>query len=252
MPLLCSAGDRHHVAKAEPAEVFGLHLHRFGIDLVHGEKDILPPRCSRRASSISGAASSVRASTTMMMASVLPAQPAPDGNISAGMSASSSGTTPPVFTKRARWFLPLDLTVDAITGDAGLIADDRAAASREAIEERRFTDVGATADSDQRQAGCIGCFSGGRDARLINGINDPPVAFVCLWSLLRPSPRASSSARPSCCRHRRRNADYGPSSDACLRCGASFPCVYGMLWPSAAWGALSGNGGWRRQKCTGP
>ena len=44
--------------------------------------------------------------------------------------------------------LPLDEAVDAVAGDAGLVADDGAAGAGEAIEEGGFADVGAAADGD--------------------------------------------------------------------------------------------------------
>ena len=44
--------------------------------------------------------------------------------------------------------LPLDLAVDAVAGDAGLVADDGAARAGEAIEEGGLTYVGAAADGD--------------------------------------------------------------------------------------------------------
>ncbi len=47
--------------------------------------------------------------------------------------------------------LPLDLAVDAVAGDAGLVADDGAAGAGEAVEERALAHVGAAADGEQRQ-----------------------------------------------------------------------------------------------------
>jgi ribosomal-protein-alanine N-acetyltransferase len=44
--------------------------------------------------------------------------------------------------------LPLDEAVDAVAGDAGLVADDGAAGAGEAIEEGGLADVGAAADGD--------------------------------------------------------------------------------------------------------
>ncbi len=55
---------------------------------------------------------------------------------------------------------PFDFAVDAVAGDAGLVADDGAAAAGEAIEERGLADVGAAADGEDGQIG-------GGDAGLI-------------------------------------------------------------------------------------
>src|SRR5581483_11204128 len=43
---------------------------------------------------------------------------------------------------------PLGFAVEAVAGDAGLIADDGAAASNDAVEERGLADVGASDDGD--------------------------------------------------------------------------------------------------------
>jgi len=44
---------------------------------------------------------------------------------------------------------PFDEAVDAVASNAGLVADDGAARTGEAIEERRLADVGAAADGDE-------------------------------------------------------------------------------------------------------
>ena len=44
---------------------------------------------------------------------------------------------------------PLDLAVDAVAGDAGLVADDRLSRTGEAIKERRLADVRTAYDCDQ-------------------------------------------------------------------------------------------------------
>src|SRR6516164_6602779 len=45
--------------------------------------------------------------------------------------------------------IPADFAIDAVAGNAGLVAYDRAAALRELVEEGGFADVGASADGDQ-------------------------------------------------------------------------------------------------------
>ena len=100
---------------------------------------------------MSGAASSVRPSTTMTMASASSSATRAWRKISAGMRSGSSGTMPPVSTTRAVLAGPLDFAVDAVAGDAGLIADDGAAGAGEAVEERGLADVGAAADGEDGQ-----------------------------------------------------------------------------------------------------
>ncbi len=57
--------------------------------------------------------------------------------------------------------VPADLAIDAVAGDAGLIADDGAAAAGESVEEGGLADVGAADDDQDRQF---------RRLRLLNGI----------------------------------------------------------------------------------
>ena len=47
--------------------------------------------------------------------------------------------------------LPFDFAVDAVARNAWFVADDAATGAGEAVEERGFADVGAAADSDERQ-----------------------------------------------------------------------------------------------------
>ena len=124
--------------------------------LLTARKTGLPPRRSRRASSRSGEASSVRPSTTMMMALASVERDlglAEDfggdegfvvGDDAAGVDDAGVGAH------------PLDLAVDAVAGDAGLVADDGAAGAGEAIEEGGLADVGAAADGDEREVAVAG------------------------------------------------------------------------------------------------
>ena len=63
----------------------------------------LPVRCSRRASSKSGPASSLRPSTTTMMAAASSNANRACRKISEGIKSSSSGTIPPVSTSRKKF-----------------------------------------------------------------------------------------------------------------------------------------------------
>ncbi len=81
----------------------GLRLQLAAIStLLTARNSGLPVRCSRRASSMSGAASSVRPSTTMTMASASSSATRAWRKISAGISSLSSGMMPPVSTTRKR------------------------------------------------------------------------------------------------------------------------------------------------------
>ena len=55
---------------------------------------------------------------------------------------------PPVSTMRSLHASPVGLAVEAVAGDAGLVADDGAARTDEPVKERGLADVGAADDGD--------------------------------------------------------------------------------------------------------
>ena len=114
------------------------------------ERAACPVRSSRRASSMSGAASSVRPSTTITMASASSSATRAWRKISDGISALSSGTMPPVSTTRV-CAQPLSFAVDAVAGDARLVAHDGAARPNQPVEQRGLADI-RTADNGERTA----------------------------------------------------------------------------------------------------
>ena len=71
-------------------------------------------------------------------------------NMFVGMTASSSGTMPPVSTSRKVLAFHSTLAKHPVTRDARLVADDRLSTAREAVKERRFADVRPADDCDER------------------------------------------------------------------------------------------------------
>ena len=53
--------------------------------------------------------------------------------------------------------VPLDLAVDAVAGDAGLVADDGAARLGEAVEKGGFAHIGASHDGEGGHGAAIAC-----------------------------------------------------------------------------------------------
>ena len=94
-------GDGEDVAEAEAAEVFGGGGEGDGVDLVDGEEYGLAAAQEKAGEGEVGGASSVRPSTTMMMTAASERAVWAWRKISAGMSSGSSGTMPPVSTRRA-------------------------------------------------------------------------------------------------------------------------------------------------------
>ena len=65
-----------------------------------------------------------------------------------GMKSFSSGRMPPVSTMRRWRSAPFGVAVEAVAGDAGLVADDGAARAHDAVEQRGLADVGAADDGE--------------------------------------------------------------------------------------------------------
>jgi len=142
-------GDGEDVAEAEAAEVFGSGGEGGGVDLVDGEEDGL-------------AAAQKEAGEGDVGRGELGAavdDHDDDGGFGeggAGLEKDFGGEQRGVVGDDAAGVdqarvggLPLDEAVDAVAGDAGLVADNGAARAGEAIEERRLADVGAAADGDE-------------------------------------------------------------------------------------------------------
>ena len=114
----------------------------------------LPMRINWRASSRSGAASSVRPSTTITMASAWFER---DASLAKNLRRNQRlvfGNDAAGVDHAQHLAGPFGFAVETITGDAGLVANDGAARPDQAVEERDLADVGA-ADDGQR-AGNLG------------------------------------------------------------------------------------------------
>ena len=123
------------------------------IHLVDRKEERLAGADSRRASSRSGAASSVRPSTTMTIASA---------SSSATLRLAKDFRRDEVFVvgKNAARIndaqlaaAPFGLAIETVARDAGLIAHNGAARADQPVEQRGFADVGAAHDGDGRHAG---------------------------------------------------------------------------------------------------
>ena len=142
-------GDGEDVAEAEAAEVFGGGSEGDGVDLVDGEEDGLAA-----AQKESGEGDVGRGELGAAVD-----DHDDDGGFGeggAGLEEDFGGDEFGVVGDDAAGVdqaggggLPLDEAVDAVAGDSGLVADDGAARTGEAIEERRLADVGAAADGDE-------------------------------------------------------------------------------------------------------
>ncbi len=158
------------------------------------------PRSSSRASSTSGAASSVRPSTTITIASASSSATRACRKISAGISASSSGTTPPVSTTRTIAPGPLHLAIDAVARNPRLIADNRSPRPRNPIEQRRLAHIRSPADRHQRQR----CFIVAR--RLRQRQSNSGLKFLCLnfpIAFFMRTARSSAQKMPASCSARK-------------------------------------------------
>ena len=146
-------GDGEDVGEAEAAEVFGLGLQGFGVHLVDGEEDGL------------AAAEEEAGEFEVGRGELGAAVDDHDDGVGfferdLGLAEDFGGDEGVVVGDDAAGVddagvaaHPLDLAVDAVAGDAGLVADDGAAGAGEAVEEGGLADVGAAADGDQREGG---------------------------------------------------------------------------------------------------
>jgi len=142
-------GDGEDVAEAEAAEVFGGGSEGGGVDLVDGEEDGLATAQEEAGEGDVGRGE--------LGAAVDDHDD--DGGFGeggAGLEKDFGGEQRGVVGDDAAGVdqarvggLPLDEAVDAVAGDAGLVANDGAARAGEAIEERGLADVGAAADGDE-------------------------------------------------------------------------------------------------------
>ncbi len=136
-------GDGDDVADAEPAEIFGGRFHAFCIDFVDGEEE--------RFAGTLEETGEVEVGGRELGAAV---DDHDDGvgfvESEAGLAEDFGGDESLVVGDDAAGVdqaglvgLPVDEAVDAVAGDAGLVADDGAAGAGEAVEEGGFADVGA-------------------------------------------------------------------------------------------------------------
>ncbi len=149
MPTLCSAEMARTLREAEAAEVFGLGLHGFGVHLVDGEEDGLAA-AEEEAGEFEVGGGELGAAVDDHDDGV------GFGEGGLGLAEDFGGDEGDVVGDDAAGVDdagvapdPLDLAVDAVAGDAGLVADDGAAGAGEAIEEGGLADVGAAADGDE-------------------------------------------------------------------------------------------------------
>ncbi len=141
-------GDGEDVAKAEAAEVFRLGLEGFGVDFVDGEEDGLAA-AEEQAGEREVGGGQLGAAVDNHYYCVRFAQ----GDLRlakdfGGDKGGVVGDDAAGVDEAGRGGLPVDEAVDAVAGDAGLVADDGTARAGEAIEEGRLADVGAAADGD--------------------------------------------------------------------------------------------------------
>ena len=139
-------GDGDEVADAESAEIFGGGFHALRVDFVHGEEEGLAGALEQ--------AGEVEVGGGELGAAI---DDHDDGvgffEGEAGLAEDFGGDLGFVVGDDAAGIddaggaaLPADFAVDAVAGDAGLVADDGAARAGEAIEEGGFADVGAAHD----------------------------------------------------------------------------------------------------------
>ena len=148
--------DGEKFCNAKLAEVLGLGSERVGFNLVDGEKDGLAAALQQagqvvvRARQLSADVDNHDERSGFIERDFgLAVNFGGDelrivGNDAAGVDEAIAAAGPFIFA------------VDAVAGDAGLIADDRSPTPGEAIEERGFADVGAADDSNERQRGRAG------------------------------------------------------------------------------------------------
>ena len=98
---------------------------------------------------MSGAASSVRPSTTITMASACSSATRAWRKISDGNQRLVVGNDAAGIDHAQHLARPFGFAVEAVAGDAGLVADDGAARSDQPVEQRRFADVGAADDGER-------------------------------------------------------------------------------------------------------
>ena len=155
MPKPCSAEMGKSRLHAEAAEVLCLRSELVGIDLVDGEED-----------GLAGAEEQAREFDVRRGELGAPIDDHDDGlgfvERGARLAEDFGGNQLGVVRNDAAGVDeargaagPLDFAVDAVAGDAGLVADDGAPRAGEAIEERGLADVGAAADGEDGLArGC--------------------------------------------------------------------------------------------------
>ena len=143
-------GDGEDGLEAEAAVVFGLSDELFGVDLVDGEHDGL------------AAAQQMPGEVEVGRGEFGAAVDDHDDDFGfverdAGLAVDLGGNEGFVVGDDAAGVddagdaaVPADLAIDAVAGDAGLVADDRAAGLGELVEEGGFADVGASADGEER------------------------------------------------------------------------------------------------------
>ena len=153
-------GDGEDVAEAEAAEVFGGGSEGGGVDLVDGEEDGLAAAQEETGEGDVGAGELGAAVYHHNYDLRL-------GEGGAGLKEDFGGDEFGIVGDDAAGVdeacgggLPLDEAVDAVAGDAGLVANDGAARAGEAIEERRLADVGTAADGDEWERAGGGGVSG--------------------------------------------------------------------------------------------
>ncbi len=148
MPRPCSAEMGEEVFEAEAAEVFGRRRDGFGVDFIDGEEH-----------GFAGAQQEAREIDVGRGELGAAVYDHDDGvgfvESDLGLAVDFGGDEGGVVGDDAAGIDdagdaagPVDFTVDAVAGDAGLVAYDGAAGARESVEERGFADVGAADDGE--------------------------------------------------------------------------------------------------------
>ena len=134
---------------AELAKVFGGGFHRFGVDFVDGEEDGFAGADEEAGELDVGRGEFGAAVDNHDDRGGFVKGEAGLGEDFGGDEVVVIGHDAAGVDDASDLAAPFDFAVDAVAGDAGFVANDGAATPGDAIEEGRFTDVGASADGEE-------------------------------------------------------------------------------------------------------
>ena len=194
---------------------------RFGLSILFTATETgLPRRCSMRARSRSTPVISARPSIRKMTWSAVLSATWACFRISAGIISSSLGMMPPVSISSNFAAAVGGFAVDAVAGDAGLVAHDRAALADDGVEESGLADIGPADDDDGGEGGH--CFyhrldwaeSRDFEANWYRGAETMTRKYSLV---IEGEPGGYSAYVPEASDHSGRRADRGRSHHACSR-----------------------------------